>query len=271
VQCSASANSKTFWKEATQFPDADAIAGLVLALSQLKDLGLGSRLEIRAGSTTPWVVAFTSWILGAFPPIHFENGLLPLGFPQNSGPTVIAVEEFNMGLEMMFCTDLGRPSDLIKGGASYDRWSGMVSVNTYGQSLRDEFDMGSFDATICLVDILPCALRQSLTLLRPSKDIRSLSQPDYNYSRFHENPSSLSASPFGQDANISKAMSLILGFPTELPPIDLRHDIPFYSLPALQKYLTALKETCKCARCQQEMSENHEQCRADIFWRGVVP
>jgi hypothetical protein len=59
VQYSKSANSIAFWKAANQLPDADGIAELVLALSQLTQSGPRSRLELKATSTAPWVIAFT--------------------------------------------------------------------------------------------------------------------------------------------------------------------------------------------------------------------
>ena len=155
----------------------------------------------------------------------------------------------------------------------------MVSVAAYGQSLRDEFDMNSDDGIRCLTDILPYAVHQCLTLLRPSKDglYSSLGQrnlPHYNQSLFHESLSSLSANPFGPDANISKAISLILGLPSHgshigLKPLpdDVHH---FNDLPALQNYLAALKLICKCGLCDRRMIASYQRCVADNFLRGIA-
>jgi hypothetical protein len=92
VQCAKSAESKTFWKKATQYPDADGIAQLLLALSQLKKSGPRSRLELKAARSAPWVIAFTSWVLGFFPSITFDHGQSLLESVQNSRLKVQAVE-----------------------------------------------------------------------------------------------------------------------------------------------------------------------------------
>ncbi|KAG4412571.1 hypothetical protein IFR04_014292 [Cadophora malorum] len=158
TQSQDSTNSKTFWKNATRVPDAHAIAELVLGLSKLKVLGPSSRLEIKAGHEIPWVVAFTRWFLGTCPSITFECGEILLRSSSEFRVTIIALEGHNMPLEITFPTDLGRPSDLIDGNVSDNRWSGMVSVKAYGQFLRDEFDMSSEDDIRRLEIFLPYAL-----------------------------------------------------------------------------------------------------------------
>jgi hypothetical protein len=287
VQSHNSAQSKAFWKDVAQVPHADAIAELVLALSKLKESAPSSKLEIRASSTSPWVVAFTSWVFGAFPSIAFENERPFLTSPQYSRVMVTAVENMSMDLDMSLSTDLGRLSELIT-SVKKERiwrsgnWSGMVSVKAYGQSLRDEFDLSSDDAIRCLTDVLPYAIHQCLTLLRPTKGITrrrpdsnlgQLTSSDHNNFTLDENLSTLSANPFGQDANISKAISLILGLSSEGPRIgvkSLADDVHFHDLPALQKYLAALKTNCECAQCNQTMSRSFRLCAKEFFWRCLA-
>ena len=189
-----------------------------------------------------------------------------------------------MPLEITFPTDLGRPSDLIDGNVSDNRWSGMVSVKAYGQFLRDEFDMSSEDDIRRLEIFLPYAVSQALTLLRPSKDtinpLVNFSQhtgqykpPNYTYSALHGSLSTLVANPFGKDFNISKAISLILGHSSDEPLNALsllQDDEPFHELPTLQSHLMKLKETCECGRCRPRTTECYLQCRSETFWSGIV-
>jgi hypothetical protein len=286
VQSHNSAESKAFWKKATQYPYADGIAKLVLALSKLKESAPSSKLEIRAGSTTPWVVAFTSWVFGSFPSIAFENEQPFLTSPQYSRVMVTAVENMSMDLDITLSTDLGRLSELITSdtkGITWrsGSWTGMVGVKAYGQSLRDEFDLSSDDAIRCLTDILPYAVHQCLTLLRPTKDTTrrwpdcspcQFTSSDHNHFTLDGSLSLLSANPFGQDTNISKVISLILGLSSEGPYIgvkSLADDVHFRDLPALQSYLAALESNCECARCNQAMFKSFRLCAKEFFWRGL--
>jgi hypothetical protein len=283
VQYSKSADSKTFWKVAIQVPDADGIAKLVLALSKLQQSGPRSKLELKAASTAPWVIAFSSWVLGFFPSITFDHGQPLLASLQNSRIEVVALEILGEDLEISFSSDLGRPSDLIVCQGSGLTWSGMVSVTTYGQSLREEFDLSSDDAMRCLTDILPHAIHQCLTLLRPSIDTRSEiesclrqpTSPDYKYFTFDESLSSLSANPLGQDANISKAISLIFGISSEKPRIGAKPFVDvmyFHNLPALQHHLAVLEGNCKCTWCNQTRSRSRSfrPCLKENFWHGIA-
>jgi len=203
---------------------------------------------------------------------------------QNSRLKVQAVEILSGDLEISFPSDLERPSDLIVCQVSKMSWSGMVGVRAYGQSLRDEYDLSSDDAIRCLTDILPYAIHQCLTLLRPfhvaprGLDIsldQSTSSGD-NHFTIDGSLSSLSANPFGQNANISKAISLIFGLSLDGPPIGIKplaDDMNFHDLPALQNHLAALKENCGCARCNQtegRVPKTFQQCLEGIFWRGLA-
>jgi hypothetical protein len=185
-------------------------------------------------------------------------------------------------LEISFSSNLGRPSDLIVCRSSEMNWSGMVSVTAYGQSLRDKWDLSSADGIGCLTDILPYAIHQCLTLLHPIKDTTrrrlntSFSQStssDSNDFAFDKNLLPLSSNPFGQDTNISKAMSLMLGLSLDGPPIGVKplaDDVQFHDLPALQSYLAALKTTRECARCNQTTSRRFRRCLRENFWRGLA-
>jgi hypothetical protein len=284
IQSQESTDSKTFWNGATEFPDANGIAKLVFALSKLKESDPSSKLEIRAGSTAPWVIAFSSWIFGVFPSIAFENQQPLVTSSQNSRLTVLALPRRDMDLEILVFKALGRPSDLIVCEASkfgYG-WSGMVSVNAYGKLLRHEFDMSSDDAIRRLTDFLPYAVHQCLTLLRPSKDARSRLHtghgqhisPDNSHFTFDENLSLLLATPFGQDTNISKAISLMLGLTSEEPPIcvkSLPDGVCLHDLPAVRNHLAALERICTCTRCHPAiMTGSYQHCLRESFWRGIA-
>jgi hypothetical protein len=290
VQSQNSAQSKAFWKGVTEVPHANAIARLVLALSKLKESAPSSKLEIRAGSTTPWVIAFTSWVFGAFPSIAFDNEQPFLTSQQCSRVTVTAVEDLFTDLDMSLYTDLNRLSELItRDQRGFDwpgrSWSGMVSVKAYGQLLRDEFDLSSDCVIRSLTDILPYAIHQCLTPLRTKKDTTgrrpesldsSLGQitPSENYHfTLDENLSWFLANPFGQDANIRKAISLMLGLSSERPPIGVKplaDDAHFHDLPAIQNYLSALKRYCTCAQCKPTTTRTYRQCRKEKFWRDLA-
>jgi hypothetical protein len=65
-------------QSATRYPPPDCLAALVEAFRSISRIGGAVRIEIWTGSSTPWVIAFTKWCLGASPKILLEDGTVIL-------------------------------------------------------------------------------------------------------------------------------------------------------------------------------------------------
>jgi len=131
------------WNASTSFPKPKGLDSLVNAFRQIARVGDSDviRVSIKATSCTPWVVAFTKWCLGAPPSIFLDDGTSILQQPGTKVELLASLGSENCpGIEVSIHRALGAPSDLVAARSGVSSWTGMVSIETYGQWMLHKFD-----------------------------------------------------------------------------------------------------------------------------------
>ena len=168
-----------------------------------------------------------------------------------------------VGFEITVFKSLDNPTQLIYfqkgilGGVSQHDWSGMVSIERYGQWLFKEYDYDIGIASRAIVEALPYCLKQVVTLLRLSEFIEfNRSVPLYQWQTEKlglpiRDPTitELFARPFPKDRTIAGILSRMLNSSRPLGLSKLADGLWVSDLPIMKIYLKDLEETCACKNC----------------------
>jgi hypothetical protein len=245
---------RTFWKADYFVPNAEGIGGLVDAFRQLSRMGNATSVTLKTVGCTAWVAAFTQWCLGVPPSTYQDNGRAILVQPK-SDVTIIAIKDTKgcSSLEITIHRSMGNPSDLITVDLSGKAWSGLVSIEAYGQLLFRQFDFDFGTAHKAVNQSLPYAMKQIVTMLRLSelKRIdRAVKPSDWHH--VPEEAARLAAYPFPHDVAISNILFRMLGISdapvsNKLPPLE--EGLMVTDLPLIRLYLEGVRRSCRCKTC----------------------
>jgi hypothetical protein len=213
------------WKNATLFPKPKGLDGLVNAFQEIARIGDSDvvRVSIKATRCTPWVVAFTKWCLGAPPSIFLDDGTVILQQPGTQVEVLASLDSENCpGIEVSIYRALGAPSDLFSALSGGESWTGMVSIETYGQWMLHKFEFTEGSANQAFIQALPYALKKIVESLRFSKYREfdfSIPLPDWRRHSLQDGPvideefMRLRLSPFENEAAVVNIVPRILGIP----------------------------------------------------------
>lgn len=268
---------RSFWQVDYFVPNAEGIGGLVDAFRQLSRVGNATSITLKTSGCTAWVAAFTQWCLGVPPSTYLDNGKAILVQPK-SNITIIAIKDTKArsSLEITVHRSVGNPSDLITAELSGRAWSGLLSIEAYGQLLlsQRDFDFGS--AHRAITQSLPYAMKQIVTMLRLS--LRSMELRDWhhkpNFGHYSEVPDEAArfvAYPFPKDAAISNILFRMLGvsdspISNKLPALE--EGLMITDLPLVHLHLEDLKQSCPCEGCSST-GKMFEVCATEVFMRQL--
>jgi hypothetical protein len=269
---------RTFWKADCYVPNAEGIGGLVDAFRQLSRVGNATSITLKTSGCTAWVAAFTQWCLGVPPSTYLDDGRAILVQPK-SNVTIIAIKDTKgcSSLEITVHRSMGNPSDLITADLSGKAWSGLLSIEAYGQLLlcQCDFDFGS--ANRAITQSLPYAMKQIVTMLRLSvlKSFdRSVELRDWQhkqkldvYNNVPDEATRFAAYPFPKDVAISNILFRMLGLSdapvsNKLPPLE--EGLMVTDLPLVSLHLEGLRRSCLCRTCSST-GLMFEACKIAVF------
>jgi hypothetical protein len=237
------------------------------------------RVSIKATRCTPWVVAFTKWCLGAPPSIFLDDGTIILQQPGTQVEVIASLDDENCpGIEVSIYRALEAPSDLVSALSGSESWSGMVSIETYGQWMLHKFELTGGSANQAFMQALPYALKKVVESLRFSKyrEFDSLIPlRDWRYHSLQAGPvidvefMGLRLSPFGNEAAIVNMVLRILGVSAsfQLQSLDGLH---IEDLPVVKLHLKTVKGQCLCSVCNPSGGKNFRTCEKAKFFHHLA-
>jgi hypothetical protein len=269
------------WKVSTSFPKPKGLDSLVNAFRQIARIGDSDiiRVSIKATRCTPWVVAFTKWCLGAPPSIFLDDGTTILQQPGTKVEVLASLDSEDCpGIEVSIYRALGAPSDLVTAPSSVESWTGMVSIETYGQWMLHKFEFSEGSANQAFIQALPYVIKKIVEYLRFSKyrafDF-SIPLRDWRYQSLQDGPVideesiGLRLSPFGSEAAIVNMVRRILGVsgPFQLRSLD---DLDIEDLPVVKLHLKTIKGQCLCSVCNPGAGKNFRTCEKTKFFHHLA-
>jgi hypothetical protein len=269
------------WEVSTSFPNPEGLDSLVNAFRQIARIGDSDviRVSIKATICVPWVVAFTKWCLGAPPSIFLDDGTVILQQPGTKVEVLASLDSENCpGIKVSIYRALGAPSDLVGGLSGGGSWTGMVSIETYGQWMLHKFEFTEGSANQALIQALPYAIKKIVESLRLSKYREfdfSIPLRDWRYQSLQDGPvideesMELGLSPFGNEASIVNIARRILGISGsfQLHSLD---DFYIENLPVVKLHLKKIKEQCLCSVCNPGAGKNFRTCEKAKFFHHLA-
>ena len=258
--------------EFLRYPGADGISKLVEAFRELNRLGDATAITIRATSCAPWVMAFTRWCLGIPPSAYLPDGKALLD-QRDSRVTLFTSDEENASiLEIAVQRSIGSPGDLLKSKASSRKFSGMVTVECFGQLRCQEMGGERSDAYKAMSEALPYALKQICELLIPPGPIRSHNVTAMNgYAEFVSIPLFESRTqPFPKDAIISATLTRFLNSESHKYLQNLKEGCLISDLPLVRLHLDRLAKNCTCKECQTHAKKPGLYCEKGLFLSTIT-
>ncbi|PMD37951.1 hypothetical protein L207DRAFT_491552 [Hyaloscypha variabilis F] len=266
---------RTFWKADYYVPNAKGIGGLVDAFRQLSRVGNATSITLKTSGCTAWVAAFTQWCLGVPPSTYLDNGRAILVQPK-SNVTIIAIKDTKdcSSLEITVHRSMGNPSDLITADLSGKAWSGLLSIEAYGQLLLCQCDFDFWIAHRAITQSLPYAMKQIVTMLRLSvfespailRDLQHKRKLNV-YDEVPDEATKFAAYPFPKDVMISTILSRMLGL-SESPVLNklpsLKEGLMVTDLPLVSLHLEDLRRSCLCRICSST-GRIFEVCKIAVF------
>ncbi|KAN0113138.1 hypothetical protein V8E51_006089 [Hyaloscypha variabilis] len=258
------------WEVSTSFPNPKGLDSLVNAFRQIASIGDSDviKVSIKATICTPWVVAFTKWCLGAPPSIFLDDGTIILEQPGTKVEVLASLDSENCpGIEVSIYRALGAPSDLVASLSGGGSWTGMVSIETYGQWMLHKFEFTEGSANQALMQALPYAIKKIIESLRLSKYREfdfSIPLRDWRHQSLQDGPvideesMGLRLSPFGNEAAIVNMIRRLLGVSGSFQLWSL--DDLIEDLPLVKLHINTIKGQCLCSVCNPAAGKNFRSC-----------
>lgn len=249
---------RDYWRCSDCYPKPDGIATLVNAFRELARIGETTAVTIRAGSCTPWVMAFTRWCLGIPPSLSLEDGTMLLDQPDSRVSVLANMEKGATTFDVTFDKAVDSPGELLQSETSPNRFTGMVSIERLGQWACQEMGGERSDAYRAMAEALPYALKQTCELLRLAPIDNSLAD--------------MVAKPFPQDLVICNALAQFLSSERRqrLPTVDPNHRL-MEDVPLVAQHLRRLEKDCPYKSCQHSPDVRQKQypyfsgCKKETF------
>jgi len=271
---------RDFWKISTCYPKPKGLDSLVDAFRRISRLGDSdiTGVNIKVTHCAPWVVAFTKWCLGAPPSIYLDDGTVVLEQSDINVTVLVSMDFENCaGLEVLVYGEVGGPSDLVAAPLGNRSWTGMVSIEMYGQWILQDHGFAAGHAHEVLIQALPFAIQQTVKSLRfskyrtfdlsvPLRDWQSVSLQDGP--KLDEEFVDLRLSPFGKESAIAKTTSQILGLSESITLRSLG-GLRIADLPVVKLHLKTTKEDCLCSKCCHP-GLKFKPCATDMFFHKLA-
>ncbi|CAF9937652.1 MAG: hypothetical protein HETSPECPRED_000606 [Heterodermia speciosa] len=228
-------------------PSNTGMAQIVDCFRQMSRIGDASYLIFKAQNSIPWLAAFTKWCLGAPPSISLENGTSIINQPESRVSIIVRLqsEVESSKLEILICRNLDSPVDLIIADTVPLTYTGMVGIETYGRWLIQKSNLTTEDDQRVLLQALPHASMQVVSLLRPSGSggIASYTPP------IKYGSSSLAPKCFPEIPAIVRTLKRLLDLEKGVSLPSPEAGLLVSDLPLVGMVLRDLKTKCCCSKC----------------------
>jgi hypothetical protein len=182
------------------------------------------------------------------------------------------------GLEVSVHGEVGGPSDLVAAPLGNGPWTGMLSIEMYGQWTLQDHGFAAGPAHETLIQALPFAIQQTVKSLRFSKYRTfdsSIPLRDWQNASLQNGPKldeefvELRLSPFGKENAIAKTTSRILGLSESIMLRSL-DGLRIADLPVVKLHLKTIKEHCLCSKCCHSAGFKFKPCATDMFFHKLA-
>ncbi|KEZ45149.1 Uncharacterized protein SAPIO_CDS2594 [Scedosporium apiospermum] len=253
--------SRKVLQRASSYPSAEATEKLVYAFRQLHRIGDSSvsKVVIHVTSSSPWVIAFTRWCLGAPPSVYLQDGTPILEQPDLSVDIIINTGHSENGetFSVTIYHDIGDPEELIVEGSGKP-WAGMTTIGNYGQWMLKEYNLDQVQAFRALQQCLPYAAKEYLDRCRFTASKTSQETITMNpRQRDAKVVKTYRTVPFGSDSSVAEMISRMLGVEKDGASLELEKLTPgtrITDLPLVKLHLKSLKDNCLCQACARTTS-----------------
>jgi hypothetical protein len=259
-------------QHATAYPNPETMAALVREFRNLYRLGDASKLEIRAGSSSIWIIAFVVWCTGIPPKIILKNGHV-ISRPNVESKIDVWAFVDDEEVEIRTTTRLDEPQTLWKGPLSgqYHHWSGMVSVEDYGQrDIQDcewdrdlgerAFKQGIVHSTGAVMSRIFLMRGVGNTNYGNHEGVKTSGSPSQNQLQPRQ---SIGIRQF--ESRVQATISKFVGLERDKSRLRfLKEGERVQDLPMVNCYIESLKRGCPCAYCSSDPS-SLDECAVDWF------
>ncbi|KAL6408928.1 uncharacterized protein AUP68_07876 [Ilyonectria robusta] len=216
-------------------------------------------IALIACESAPWVVAFTKWCLGAFPSVFLEDGTPVLDQP-GSSVTIVAntLSTVHDKFVITIHHSIGNPEELIA-QASTKPWTGMVTIEKYGQWMLQECSLSREKDLHVLQVILPYAAKACSDQFI----FYSSSMFVHTWATGLEGEAELRTTPFCGDHSVAKILSRMLNIETTVELKKLAEGCSVNELPSFRSYLNSPENACGCDNCAGGAMKG--KCRKESF------
>jgi len=255
-------------------PPPDTMAALVRAFRDLYRIGDASRVEIRAGTASIWIIAFTVWCVGRAPRVILKNGTIICDDPLEEPKIELWAFMDDEQVEIRTSTHLYEPQQLWKASIPNDfyAWAGMVSIEQYGkreiQDCELESGQGNRALTQAIVHSTTEVLSRIPLLKNDSKYLDQTFPEDENLESRIQIQLQFCQAPAMKtfQARVTSTISKFIGMDdTEKYRLrDLKEGQQIRDLTNVQGYTESLQTKCRCPYCSSDPS-SQEDCAIDWF------
>lgn len=259
------------------YPSVDGLEKLVDAFRQLSKIGDNEPISVTVTTATcaPWVIAFTKWCLGIPPKIQLRNRSLLV--QPTSRVTVMISPADSPEFEIKIYRKVATPADLITASIGPEPFSGMISVECYGQWLGGKCGFASGSGRKALSQALSYALEQVVNVLQLSQYKEfdhsvplSEWQKESHDKQIDEDILPLAANPFPTESTISGTLSRILGTAQSSQLISLKEGNLVGDLPLVELHIQHLEKLCTCLKCNPLGTTSYKSCEVDMFFSHLT-
>lgn len=263
--------SRNVLRRDSSYPSVEATEKLVSAFRQLHRIGDSSvsKIAVHLTSSSPWVIAFTRWCLGAPPSVYLQDGTPIIEQPDLSVDIIINTghTEDDQNFVVTIYHDIGDPENLIATNSGKP-WAGMTTIENYGQWMLKEYNLDQVQAFRALQQCLPYAAKEYLNQCRFTAS-KAHQAPITRNSRQRDEKvvEEYRTVPFGSDSSVAEMICRMLNVEKEGTSFELEKleaGVRITDLPLVKLHLKSLRNDCLCQACADRSSERHDISA----WRG---
>ncbi|KAI9843949.1 MAG: hypothetical protein M1837_005990 [Sclerophora amabilis] len=256
---------------ATNYPNAATMTALISALREVWRLGEGSKLEIRAGISTPWLIAFIDWCVGASPKVLLKDGTVLLDDSlERSKIELWAFTEANE-VEIRVYARIDGLSRLWRtsGNPNADKWAGMVSLQHFAKRFifTSNLDSGLGKRAMCQALVYSTFALASRIAVLHDREEKSRDRLDEKHGLLRSRTNSTLQ-------HFSRHISLVLYEYLDLDTMEscrlrrLEEGQLLEDLSAVKAYIQSIEAECDCARCGDQAT-SIDSCSVHEFQYSI--
>ncbi|KAI9698171.1 MAG: hypothetical protein M1836_004173 [Candelina mexicana] len=262
-------------------PSVEELRALVDAFRMLDRVGdttSSTSVRITSAVTSPWVIAFTKWCLGDPPKIILEDGTVVMDQPnsrvtlivQKGGSIAITVEIFD---ELDNLSQLWSESEPVPAHIKQLRWTGMVSIQSFGQRRLRYLQLSTGLGNRALLQALSYSFELVKSYLAPDAIEMLNDRQPHHIPGYPVNNPDLDPNLWPSDTKILEILKEYMSSLEHSAPemSALRKDEKIVNLSTVRAHLDELQAQCSCgySHCGGSLGSGHS-CRTNDFKCSVT-